>query len=263
MENEKIKAEIRAKALLIIIPFIIAFGAGGMFPVLIDATESFSLVGAIVWGAIIALLDFKMITLMNPNKGIKLFRFMMLVLTATMTSVIIDSYVFKPDVDKWKLENPPADNQGAINKAQKDYDIALANYNCEKSGKKDCGVESGVKITGSGKAGCGTHCQFLQKVATDAHNVLIDIRKNGDGGLLYDFDALKGVVADNNTALGFWIFFMLLIGTLEGIVLFLMHTESKLTKIAVLGIEKGETKRNGEDKLAELEAIEKQYHENK
>lgn len=265
MHSEKIKAEFKSKAILIAIPAIIAAAAGGMFPSLIGVTDSFSFIGALVWASIIALLDFKMIDLNNPNFGVKSFRFMLLCLTATITSVIIDNYIFAPDIDQWKLSNPPADNKVAIQKAQKDYDVAIARYDCEKSGKRDCGYVQGVNITGTGSRGCGKHCNYLQEVASDAKATLDAVKSQSQGGLLYDFKALKGVIKEDSTALVFWVFFFVLMIALEGIVLFLMHTESKMTNAKVIEIDdkhdKINTKTKNQIEYEIMIANEKMNHE--
>ena len=254
MDKEKLKAEMRSKMILIALPVVIAIFAGGMFPSLIGVTEGFSVVGALVWGAIIGLLDYKMIDINNPSIFVKMFRFMLLILTATLTATIIDSAVLKKDIEEYKLTHPPVKSELIINKARCEMQIAEARRDCEKSGKRDCGTVCGTLIIGSGNPGAGPLAKALQDDVMYYRKAYDDALKASEGGLIYDLGVLHEVISQSNGAFFAWLFFMGIMIALEGIVLFLMHTESKTANATILEIDNGAEE---DAKLSEIDIARK------
>ena len=237
MDKQKLKAEMRSKIILIALPVIIAIFAGGMFPSLIGITEGISIVGALVWGSIIGLLDYKMIDINNPSIFVKMFRFMLLILTATLTATIIDSAVLKKDIEEYKLTNPPAKSELVINKARCEMQVAEARRDCEKSGKRDCGSVCGTLIIGSGNPGAGPLAKALQADVEYYRAAYDKALEASEGGLIYDLGVLHEVISQSTGAFLAWLFFMAVMIALEGIVLFLMHTESKTAKATISEID--------------------------
>ena len=197
------------KWLLLVIPVSIAFVVGASVPTLFDL--ELSLVGGLIWGTVIGIIDYTLIRIKITPK-LAILRFIIVLFSMSITALVGDLYFFNKDI---------SDHVEEQNK-EKFADKLSIYYTQHAKLTKDIKEEVEGLITGT--PGCGPECKKL-KVMRD--NLKMPTLKGSDVGPLGKIRALHELISKNSLAKGsFWTFSILIL-VLEVLPLLLKNAKLK------------------------------------